>query len=526
MQTMTIVHFSDLHLQRESQFTQKGILSKLVEDAQKVIREKGLSAPFVAISGDLACSGTQKEYEYVEKFSHKLIDELAPLGLIFCPGNHDLNWEEYDKTCNSSLMNSLIKEPNPENIKNIERRFHTLEKDLLKRGMDNYYQFLKRMGQSYNDDFLYSLKNIDIGKTSLSFVSMNSAYLFSRDYKDFGYIGQTQMKEAFEETQTSLPKNMQAFNIALFHHPFESIAPASEVDTERFLKSRYGLFLNGHVHNLKVYCDLTENLTGESARRPLISCARCAIDKEEDPYVTAGYSIFRIGFDDGKVGSIAIYERKYRKEDGEWGAEDQVEYPIVVRSSLSSSPNSKMLNTELDMYKEGIKIATDQTHKQLVIYQRTPSLLLGAKPYANIEEKSPCEEEYMRCLEGRIKSCVKNQDLSITYLFSLEKTKKIIKKYKNVSVYALEALKRLKKQEKDSNGHFRFEYVPFKFLGPLMIGDLGYMVWIGSKDIGGEILVLSSNQDAETSNLAKSLTDRLALKQTTAEQMKKQLGLN
>lgn len=524
MQSLCVVHYSDLHLKQESQFNQKSMLVKMIEDTEKELVSQDLGKPFVAISGDLACFGKQKEYEYVEKFIGILKDRLNPIEMIFSPGNHDLNWDEYGQTCNNELMENLIKQPGPETVERIERRFQKRNKEFFKVGMSNYYSFLERVGQDYNPDYLYTLKDMDLERVRVNFVSLNSAYLFSRDCKDFGYIGKTQIDKAFEELQEKLTDKLSPFNVAIFHHPFESIAPASEVDTERLLKNRCSLFLNGHVHNLKVYSDLTANLTGESKGRPLVSCARCAIDQDEDPYVTPGYSLMRIDFNENKMNSIAIYERKYDKLHREWISENQLEYPIMV-GDYSCAPKPKMLNTELDMYKEGIRIANSQAHKHLIIYQRTPSLLLGAKPYGDTE-KFEYEEEYIKCLENKIQMCINKPKVRLWYLFDLEKTKKILEAHPYLANYANKALDELKKKEKESKLHFRFEPVPFKFLGPLMIGDLGYMVWIGSRDIGREILVLSSNQSTETNEMIDRLVDRFALQQTTAQQLRTALGLN
>ena len=484
-------------------------------------KKKHLDAPIIAISGDLACFGQIAEYQYVEKFNRVLEDELHPFGIIYCPGNHDLNWSEYNGTCKSDYMESLIESPTSKTVQQIESRFQRpLERRNFKVGMDNYYNFLAKIGQHYNNDFLYSIKRFDFNGFPVNFVSLNSAYMFSKDCKDFGYIGLTQMEKAFEELQLT-SNGHQSFNVALFHHPFESIVPASEVETERFLKRKYALFLNGHVHNLKVYYDLTTNLTGESWHRPLISCARCAIDTDKDPYITPGYSILRVDLAQNGVNSIAIYERI--NHNGEWREGEQVDYPIRV-SDFSVSPQPKVLNTEFDMYKEGIRIANSQARQNLIVYQRTPSLLLGAKPYDQ-KEKDQFELDYIECLREKIALCVKKTGFSMLYLFDLEKTRKIIKEHPEIVAFANDKLSELKRLEKESNFRFKFNYVPFKFLGPLMIGDLGYMVWIGSRDVGKEILVLSSNHGAETNDMISALISKFAVQPTTTERLRKELGL-
>jgi hypothetical protein len=374
---------------------------------------------------------------------------------------------------------------------------------------------------------------MQLEKFKINFVSLNSAYLFSEKYPRFGYIGETQIEKAFEEAQKNLPEGCQSFNVALFHHNFEAIAPISQEETEDLVKNRFNVILSGHVHNLKVHMDLTANLVGENRRRPIISCARCVFDEERDPSITPGYSIIRVDFDADIVSSTGIYENKYDKKSGKWTQDPNLDYPIIVPDFSKEAPKPKLLHSDREMYLAGIKIADSHARKNLIVYQKTPSLLLGAKPYDQQDKSKKLDYElkFMDCLWSKIKSCVENRNTALLYLFSESETKDVLERartqFPQIREDADGNIDTLKEKEEESDHQFRFEPASFRVSGPLMMGDSGYMLWVGSRNIGKstEIMVLTSDHSAETDEMIRDLGGRLAVKQTTAEQLKSLLGL-
>lgn len=532
MQSLTVIHLSDLHLRKKTEFDTNSILGTLVTHIKRTISDQNLDSPFVAIGGDLTFSGKQAEFDLVREFLGIIEDKIKPVGVIFSPGNHDMNWKEHLETSrNSELMEDLINHPGHRTLERIEKSFSKkLDLIQLKAGMSNYYNyFLKQVGQKYDDNYLYSLLSMQVEKFKINFVSLNSAYLFSDRYPRFGYIGKTQIEKAYAEAQEKLPDDYQLFNIALFHHNFEAIAPASLEETEDLVKSRFNVILSGHVHNLRVYMDLTANLVGENRRRPIISCTRCVFDEKGDPSITPGYSIIRIDFDADTVSSTGIYESKYNRISGKWIQDPELDYPIIVPDFSKEAPKPKLLHSDREMYLAGIKIANCHARKNLIVYQKTPSLLLGAKPYDQPDKskKFDYERDFMVCLESKIKSCVESKNTSILYLFSESEAKDVLERFPQIRKDADDNIDILKKKEEDSGHQFRFEPASFRVSGPLMMGDSGYMLWVGSRNIGKstEIMVLTSDHSAETDEMIRDLGGKLAIKQTTAEQLKSLLGL-
>lgn len=342
MKTLSIIHLSDLHLQHPNEFEERSLLGTLVNDIKQTVAEQELVPSFIVISGDLTYHGWNEEFDIAKAFIRIIREKIQPVGIILCPGNHDMDWKEQQSIItNKELMENLFRLPAESAVQRIEDRFEREgDRPHLKAGMSNYYNFLKdkEINQPFDGDYLYSLVSLDIEKFKVNFISLNSAYLFSNDYKYFGYIGRHQIERAYADAQRDIQPGTTLFNVCVVHHPFEAITPAIQQEIENVLRSRFNIILNGHVHNMKVTIDVTANLDGENKVRPIVSCSRCVIDKVENPAVTPGYSIIRINFDSDRVGPLAIYQKKYNYDRRAWVRDAELDFPIIV--DITKDPKS------------------------------------------------------------------------------------------------------------------------------------------------------------------------------------------
>ena len=261
-----------------------------------------------------------EEFQSLNLFCNSLKKELGAKSLFFSPGNHDLNWVD-NLQGNVDLMEDLI-DSGQKGIDRVERRFERESDRInLRSGMSSYYNFIKNMNQE-SSLYLYSLKSFIVEKFKINFISLNSAYLFSKKYAYFGYIGETQINHATNEADSvgSLESDYRVFNICMFHHPFEAIAPAAQEATENLIKGRSDIILTGHVHSLRAYIDITSSLIGRHNTRshPIICGARCVYDEVRDPHIVPGYSILNLTFDQDEVKKVLMYEVSYDKNKMEW----------------------------------------------------------------------------------------------------------------------------------------------------------------------------------------------------------------
>lgn len=340
---MNIIHLSDLHLREKTRYETNNVLKTLTLDIEKRVREEALDDIYIAITGDLTYSGKQEEFELVREFAAILNERLKIEKIFYCPGNHDLDWDMYSIS-NSDLMEDLIVE-GERGIRKAEERFKkSNDLEMLKSGMGHYYDFLRSVGQQYNE-YMYSIYTTQEQKFKVNFIALNSAYLFSRKYPYYGYIGNFQIDHATNTANQTkvLDEESSVFNLTLVHHPFKAIVPSSQEATEAKLKGRSNIILTGHVHSLSTYIDITASLTGSHTNKghPVVSSARCVYDEIDDPQVIPGYSIIGIPFENNKVGPLKMYLFMYDKSKMVW----------YMDSRKSSS--SYTINTEQETEQKG-----------------------------------------------------------------------------------------------------------------------------------------------------------------------------
>ena len=328
-----LVHLSDFHLRTSTQAQTDRVLSSLAADLKGRVESLDLPTPHIALSGDLAYGGRDEEYAIVDSFVDALADNVHARSLIFCGGNHDVNWGSLAPLSTDS-MNEMVEKRG--GVASAESHFAASpDRDAMRAGMGPYYSFLEKHGiQSARE--LYYVRPLTVANLKLNLISLNSAYLFSRKYNYHGYVGVQQLTSA--EKAVSGGRD-PSFNITLVHHPLEAIVPAAQEETKRHLFAFSDVILNGHVHSPRVSVEYTARMLGRAREGPppVISCARCVFDEANDPTVSSGYSIIGIDFEYEKVSSLKVWEVEFDKGKGTWYYDEKKQtYPLVVKVSSRS----------------------------------------------------------------------------------------------------------------------------------------------------------------------------------------------
>ena len=109
MRGYTFLHFSDIHFNKQSDSIyspDRDLRKEMLNDVERVIREKELAPYGIIICGDIAFSGQANEYEIADEFIETLTGRLKiDYRHVFCvPGNHDVD----QNVAKKSIMVSLI----------------------------------------------------------------------------------------------------------------------------------------------------------------------------------------------------------------------------------------------------------------------------------------------------------------------------------------------------------------------------------------------------------------------------------
>lgn len=140
-----------------------------------------------------------------------------------------------------------------------------------------------------------------------------------------------------------------------------------------------------------------------------------------------------------------------------------------------------------EMYELGTSII-QYAQRRLYLFQRTPSLILGARDYlVDDSMKYVYEKKFADVLTEWINVNYKLSDKEFLYLFSPKATEQEIRDKqlgKNAN-YLSDVKKRvrwLKKIESKSCHRFRIDMLDVPVSGPLIVGDNRYAIWILGKD--------------------------------------------
>lgn len=322
-----LVHLSDFHLRTKTQAQTDLVLRSLASDVKERVESLDLPAPHIALSGDLAYGGLDEEYAMVDEFLGTLTDEVHGRSPIFCGGNHDVNWALLAPLA-TDLMNEMVEKRT--GIAAADSRFASeADRESMRAGMGPYYSFLKRHGVESRPELFYT-KTISVAGLKVTFVSLNSAFLFSRKYSYHGYVGSGQLASSFAEANSGRDPS---FIITLVHHPLEAVVPSSQEETKRALFASSDVVLNGHVHSPRVSVEYTAKMLGRTREGPppVVSCARCVFDESNDPTVSSGYSIIGLDFEYERVASVKVWEVEFDRQKGRWYYDEKKQtYPLVV----------------------------------------------------------------------------------------------------------------------------------------------------------------------------------------------------
>ena len=245
MRTVTWLHISDFHFRESEEWPQEAVLSAMLEDISGRCAT-GLVVDFILVSGDLAFSGKDSEYDLVESFLGKLSSATElPCDMIFCvPGNHDVQRERH-KTLFSGARQNL------QSANDVYAFLaDTDERDTLLLRQEGFSRFQERVfaGQDRRktSDSLGYVSVLQVDDLRIAILGLNSAWLSEGGDTDERQIvlGEHQVLRAIDIAVAASPHVI----IGMQHHPFDYLRRFDQQSTQRRLEEACHLFHCGHLH--------------------------------------------------------------------------------------------------------------------------------------------------------------------------------------------------------------------------------------------------------------------------------------
>ena len=241
--TFVWLHLADLHFREGTNYDSNIVLNQLLEDVVSMSIESGLFPDFIAITGDIAHSGSSAEYELAKKFFDKLLKVtcLTKEKLFIVPGNHDV---DRGKISTVADLNSRL---TSREIVNKLLADHNDRKQVFRR-LSNYATFINEYFNhlTFNDENYFYVNNFMICGKKIAILGLNSAWLCRSDTdKNEILLGERQVREALEKA------NDADIRIALLHHPFDWLKDFDQENSADLLLNSCDFVLYGHNHQTK-----------------------------------------------------------------------------------------------------------------------------------------------------------------------------------------------------------------------------------------------------------------------------------
>lgn len=237
------LHLSDFHTGKDDYGQIK--LFRAIHAHMKEQSEKGFVPDMIFITGDIANTGIEKEYNtFVDEFLLPILDIYNPLPKMYIvPGNHDVNREK----CGVAAL-SLYDV--------IQKRGSFFDTDA--NGLNERQEIFERFAGFHNafsmDDLCFPVETIfqkeacfhDIwenGKQKVGIIGMNTAWLSNSD-KDKEQLtpGKWILQEALEALKEC------DYKLVLGHHPLDWLQEDQRNQISTLLAKHKAAYFHGHMH--------------------------------------------------------------------------------------------------------------------------------------------------------------------------------------------------------------------------------------------------------------------------------------
>ncbi|MBK8964219.1 MAG: metallophosphoesterase [Candidatus Competibacteraceae bacterium] len=244
-QPIRILHLSDFHFTADKAWDAEPVLGDLAEFIAKEGRG-GRVPDLVAITGDLAFSGTDEEYRLARDWLDEQLWPALPQDfprdrLLLVPGNHDVDRKKVNFTAHA-VQATLLSVGDQNQIAEILG--DTEQRDVLLKRHAAYLAFL--------GDWLDETQplpwwrySIEIRGVRLHVAGLDSAWMACGD-RDRGQLllGRYQINQTVRDQDAKKAD----WRLALLHHPWDYFAEFDGHEARSTIHQHCDLLLRGHLH--------------------------------------------------------------------------------------------------------------------------------------------------------------------------------------------------------------------------------------------------------------------------------------
>lgn len=240
---LSVIHFSDIHIQNEKDavFKKK---QEIINACTNSISNKDYVV--IAVSGDIAFSGQEKQYTLAAQFFNEIVGSLYKKGInnvqmVYVPGNHDCDFSK-----KSSVRDMLIEKMKCDDV----------DSEIYQNAISVQSNFFSFAASETYSDKMIQLCEYSHNGNKYGFLLINTAWM-SQLHEKYGKIV---IPKTFME-QVRLSEYSMVFGV--YHHPSNWISEECRNDFIEYINNNCDCILVGHEHMRSEY----QMITPESSSR-------------------------------------------------------------------------------------------------------------------------------------------------------------------------------------------------------------------------------------------------------------------
>ncbi|MCB9367355.1 MAG: metallophosphoesterase [Calditrichaeota bacterium] len=327
-----LVHISDIHFGDND----NPLLDRIPEMASAIVSQsadvKGIA---FCISGDIAYSGQETQYETASQFLNDLLSEIeknkqVPYCIIVCPGNHDCSFGDESDEVRNLIIAKIQSSPTNSVSDALIRQCVTVQKEFV--------AFQERIVHGVEIVSTHELIKTfvwNIADKRISFRCMNSSWMSQLHEEAATLI--YPFESILEKSPD--PEKLPVLTVGLFHHHSSWLNPENRRKVDRYLRDTCDLVLTGHEHEDRSFASLES--TGGSTGYSESGAAQSSHSKESI------FSIIRINLE------ACDHARASAKWDGKQyvlGGQLSDTKPVSFLNSQRRLGNMLLLDDEFQEY--------------------------------------------------------------------------------------------------------------------------------------------------------------------------------